>query len=168
MRFKTATCFTVYLLAVPIVTTSFPASVADQTVTGWVEDVVVVPENFRLRAKIDTGARHSSLNAMNPVLTEVDGKTTVKFEVTNRDGENLTIEKPVHRIASVKRHTGISQKRPVIRLTLCLGGVQREVEVNLIDRSELNYQLLVGRSFLSEKFLVDSGKTDLLKGACQN
>ena len=64
------------------------------------------------------------------------------------------------------RHTGNSQMRPVILLRICLGGVRKEAEVNLVDRSRFKYPLLIGRSFLAGDFLIDSDQTYLLKPLC--
>jgi len=136
-----------------------------QQISGWVEDVYVYPQKFLLRAKIDTGAKHSSLNAAGMTITGTTDKQ-VKFDLTNRKGQTLTIEKPVHRTAVIRRHEGKSQERPVIMLELCLGGVKKLIEVNLIDREGFDYQLLVGRSFLNDDFLVDPGRMDLIKNGC--
>ena len=52
-------------------------------------------------------------------------------------------------------------------LGICLGNVYKEVEVNLEDRSKFNYQLLIGRSYLKNSFLVDASATFTLKPNCQ-
>ena len=41
-------------------------------------------------------------------------------------------------------------KRPVVDLEMCLGNVKRTVEVNLTDRSNFNYPLLIGAKALRE------------------
>jgi hypothetical protein len=57
--------------------------------------------------------------------------------------------------------------RPVIRLGICLGNVYKEVEVNLQDRSKFNYQMLIGRSYLKNSFLVDASATFTVETNCQ-
>ncbi|MGH7256566.1 MAG: RimK/LysX family protein, partial [Nitrospirales bacterium] len=50
----------------------------------------------------------------------------------------------------------------------CLGPVYRETDVNLTDRSNFKYRLLLGRLYLSGHFLVDPASTYLLKPTCKS
>ena len=70
------------------------------------------------------------------------------------------------RIARVRRASGGVQKRPIILMGVCLGKVYRVTEVNLTDRSGLNYEMLLGRSFLADHFAVDSALTYSVEPAC--
>jgi hypothetical protein len=54
----------------------------------------------------------------------------------------------------------------VIVLGVCLSNVYKEVEVNLVDRANFNYPMLVGRSFLAGSFVVDSGEKYLTTPKC--
>lgn len=126
-------------------------------VVGWAEVAVIHPGNLGIRAKIDTGAKTSSLNCKCHDIYEKDGEQWLRFSVDSHDGTRLWLERKIHRFARIKRHFGGVQERPVIMLGICLGGVYRETEVNVIDRSGLDFPLLIGRQFLHEKFLVDAG-----------
>ena len=53
-------------------------------------------------------------------------------------------------------------------LGICLGTIYKEVEVNLVDRSHFNYQLLIGRNFLIDSFLVDPSLTFSTKPKCKS
>ena len=64
------------------------------------------------------------------------------------------------------QHEGINQTRPVVALEICVGGHRMETEVSLIDRSEFNYSLLLGRSALSGFALVDPGNVFLGQPGC--
>lgn len=139
---------------------------AERTIAGWVEDVTIGAQSVRVRAKVDTGAQHSSINAKQHEVFERHGKQWVRFELATRYGETVTVEQPVVRNARVKRHFAEAQQRPVIEMDICLGGVKKTVEVNLADRSRFEYQVLVGRSFLNGDFLVDPGRKDLLPPQC--
>ncbi len=57
--------------------------------------------------------------------------------------------------------------RKVIRLGICVGAVYRKVEVSLQDRSGFNNQLLIGRSFLAGRVLVDAGAEELVEPSCE-
>lgn len=47
------------------------------------------------------------------------------------------------------------EKRYLVRLTLSAMGVRKTILVNLRDRSQLRYKLLLGRNWLADDFLVD-------------
>lgn len=130
-------------------------SAQDRTVLGWVEEVVICPGNMVLHAKLDTGARCSSLNAQNMTLFKRQGVSWVRFEVVDRSGRKETFEKPVIRTARIKDHRRPADRRPVIRLGICMGNYFKEADVNLSDRSEFKYQILIGRSFIAGHFSVD-------------
>jgi hypothetical protein len=143
-----------YLLWLLLV--SVPAHALAKEVVGWAEKAIIYPGNLEIRAKVDTGAKTSSLNCECRNFFEKDGEQWVRFSVINYQGERIWLERKVHRMAKIKRHFGGVQERPVIMLGICLGGEYRETEVNVIDRSGLKYPMLIGRKFLEEKFLVDS------------
>ena len=143
------------LLLCLVIAVTVPVSARE--VVGWAEVAVIHPGNLSIRAKIDTGAKTSSLNCKCHDIYEKDGEQWLRFSVDSHDGTPLWLDRKVHRFAKIKRHFGGVQERPVIMLGICLGGVYRETEVNVIDRSGLDFPLLIGRQFLGEKFLVDAG-----------
>jgi hypothetical protein len=139
----------------------------EKQVAGWVERVSIFPGNLEIKAKLDTGARHSSLNTNHIEEFERDGATWVRFKLKNWKGRTAIMEARVIRLAIIKQIGTPSVTRPVIRLGICLGNVYKEVEVNLEDRSKFNYQMLIGRRYLRNSFLVDSSATFTVKPNCQ-
>jgi hypothetical protein len=133
---------------------------------GWIEKAVLYPQEIVLHAKLDTGAKTSSLHASDPEYFTRDGKEWARISVTNKKIETVMIEVPVVRNAKIKRHYGERQTRQVVLLEMCIGKVRKTEEVNLVDRTGLNYQLLVGRNFLEGAFLIDSGATYMLPPDC--
>ncbi|MBD3789956.1 MAG: ATP-dependent zinc protease [Campylobacterales bacterium] len=123
----------------------------NKTIIGAVEKVRVIPGNFVMKARIDTGASMTSIGVDNDV------------EIVNEDGQDwayVTINdiKMKHKVVKyiyVKQHGSDSHKRPVIRLKLILGNVAQNVNVTLADRSNFQYQLLIGRNLLYDHFAVD-------------
>jgi hypothetical protein len=128
---------------------------ADKKVIGIKEKVIICPGNLGFKAKIDTGARHSSLNVTEAVEFQREGKKWVRFKTVNQQGRSVTLERPVVRIARIKEHNAASQKRFVIKLGICLGEYYREVQCNLSDRKGFDYKILIGRSFIKGVFVVD-------------
>lgn len=130
---------------------------------GQVEYVDILPEGVRQKARIDTGAQTTSIDASNIVAFERDGKKWVKFSIKHRQtGKVLEFKKPVVRTALIKRHGAETVKRPVIKLKLAIGDVEKMVEVNLADRSKFEYPVLIGRNFLDAGIAVDVSRKYLM------
>ena len=133
---------------------------------GWVENVQIFPGNIIVKAKIDTGADTSSINSEFSRLYKRDGKQWIKFSVTDIHGKTFWIDKKIIRKVRVKKHYGELQRRPLIRMGLCINNHYKETYVSLIDRSEFNYNLLIGRNFLQGHFIVDPSLTFMAKPHC--
>ena len=140
---------------------------AAKEIVGWVEKVRLYPGGLTIKAKIDTGAKSSSLNCNCITPIERDGEKWVRFSVTNEAGKRIFLERKIVGVTTIKRHFGESQERYVVRLGLCLGGVYKETDFNLIDRTGLNYQLLIGRRFLEGTHIVDPDSSFLTKPRCK-
>jgi hypothetical protein len=139
----------------------------NKVIVGWIEKVRVLPEDLVMHAKIDTGADNSSINALKPKEFTKDGRNWIRFTLKNREGKAITLERPIVRIAKIKKRKSESrQHRPVVMLGLCIGNMYREVEVNLADRRRFKYQLLIGRSFMRDKLLVDPSATYTVEPVC--
>lgn len=134
---------------------------------GWIEKVTLSPSGLVLQAKIDSGADFSSLNTSDLEKFERDGKPWVRFDVTNRLGEKATIELEILREALIKKHFGKPQKRPVVRLGICVGNRFMQADVNLADRTNFETQLLIGRSFAAGNLLIDPATTFTTEPNCK-
>lgn len=140
---------------------------AEKRIVGWIETVSIYPGNMKVKAKLDTGARNSSLNAQNLQQFKRDGETWIRFDLHNFNNRLEIFEAKVIRTTRIKQLGQKADIRPVIKLGICVGNTYKEVEVNLEDRSGFNYQMLIGRSFLKGSFIVDPGLTFSLKPDCQ-
>lgn len=142
---------------------------AARGVYGWVEFVELHLDGqpLKLKAKLDTGARSSSLDATDVAPFERDGQRWVRFRVSLPGLEkSVLMEQPVARYVRIKRHTGPHDRRPVIRLPLCLGDELRTVDVNLADRGRFIYPLLLGRKALAHLAVVDPARTFMRPPGC--
>ena len=146
---------------------ALPAAAGEKTVMGWIEKVRIYPGNFIVHAKLDSGAEYCSLDAAN--LTEFDrnGEPWVRFDLTERDGQKITIERPLLRTATIKRHYLKSQKRPVIKLGVCLGNIYKETEVNLVNRTGFQYRMLIGRKFMEGAVIIDPSAKYTVEPECK-
>lgn len=151
------------LLSYSLAATSF----ADTPAIGWIERVKISSPNIMFVAKIDTGADNSSINAQNVnVYQETSGTKRVKFSVENKQGEVAQFDLPVVRIANIKRKGAKSLKRPVVSMELCIGNVLKTTQVNLANRQNFKYQMLIGRTYLQDVYLVDSNKKHTSEPHC--
>ncbi len=160
---------TFFLLFPVIWALGFAAAVtADaKQVLGVVENARIFPGDMVISAKLDTGADNSSLNVTRLTHFNREGAPWVRFDVTDRHGKSVTIERTLLRTAKIKRHQGPRQERPVVLMGVCVGNYYKEVEVNLVDRSRFKYQLLIGRSFLKDGVIVDSALENTAEPECE-
>ncbi|GAA4881031.1 ATP-dependent zinc protease family protein [Ferrimonas pelagia] len=143
----------------------------DKLVLGEVERVYVQEVGEAFEARVDTGAASSSISAANIRLFERDGKQWVRFEIpTNgdvaEDAPDATIEAPISRFVNIKRASSAEpERRPVIIARLKVGDYVAETELNLTDRSHMEYTLLLGRKFFKDIAVVDVSRQYVLSGA---
>lgn len=128
-------------------------SLAMETI-GWVEKVRIYPGNMLVKARIDSGAKTSSLSAGALTYFQRDNEAWVRFSTTNYKGSTIWLERKVVRIARIKQNDGTLKERPTITLDICLANLYQATEVTLENRDALNYQLLIGREFLNGYFLI--------------
>lgn len=133
------------------------AMCAEKPVVGRLESARVIPEGLVLEAKLDTGADNTSLDARNITVMRSNGKNIIRFNVDDRKGKTVTLEREQVGIELVPQHYGDDEERPLVILEICIGNQCRNTLVNLVDRSKKKYPLLVGRSFMLDRLLVDTG-----------
>ena len=133
-------------------------------IAGWLETVILEPWQIKLRAKLDTGARTSSLHAIDIERFEQDGLPWVRFQ-THAKTDNSVIKRfelPVKRDVKIKSHHNGAMIRPVVELQFCLNGQHYKGQFSLTDRGDFNYPVLLGRRILKQGIMVDASATFLL------
>lgn len=120
---------------------------------------------YEIEAKIDTGAFTSSIHCNN--IREVnlpDGQRAIHFELLDErhPGYNhRPFEFKEFSLRTVKSSFGDVQERYIIRTKISLHGMEIETEFSLSDRSDLKYPVLLGRTLLRKRFIVDVSKKNL-------
>ena len=117
-----------------------------------------------IKAKVDTGARTSSLHAFDLSLHGTGDDAVVEFEIHPHQRsahDAIAVRVPVIGIRKVRPSTGHAELRPVIRTTLRVGEHRFPIDVTLTSRDAMGFRLLIGRSALRRHFLVDSGRSFL-------
>lgn len=108
-------------------------------VVGTVEEIILrsAKGEKRVLARIDTGAKLSSLDA--------------------KIAEELGLNSETTRIQKIRSSHGRSE-RPVVSVKVEVGGVEHFSEFTIIDRSHMKYLALIGRNVLENGFLVDASR----------
>ena len=139
---------------------------SEKVVAGWVENGWIGSPAIKVKVKLDTGARTSSIHAARFREYRRDGARRVSFALVNNDGMELKFDRPVVRITTIRRKGVEISDRPVILLEFCVAGIKSKVEFIMADRSDLRYPVLIGRDFLAGKILVDPARTFQTSGHC--
>lgn len=155
---------------------------SDQKIlVGWLEKIYIPHYDFSLRGKIDTGAKNSSLHAVDIKYIQEKGKpkgSRIRFKVVDTEGEYRIIEADVVGEARIKKSKTVSENRltidletrPVVELEVCLAGITKRIQVNLTNRAGMNYRMILGRSALAGNFIVDVSRKFIYGSgaACRN
>ncbi|MBP8925733.1 MAG: ATP-dependent zinc protease [Pseudomonadales bacterium] len=133
-------------------------------ILGGIEYVAIDPPGIRMKARLDTGATTSSLDARDIREFERDGKTWVKFQLIDRKtGQVTDVSRPVVRSAAIIN----GGRRYIVSLKATIGSIDQFTEFSLADRSTYNYPVLIGRNFLRDQALVDVARRFTVKNAKQ-
>ena len=130
---------------------------------GWKEYLDLPDlEIFRLKAKVDTGARTSTLHVDSLETLEVlaDGSELVEIAFApdrRRPEARVQARARVLKRMRVVDSGGHPEVRPVIETEMVLGPVRKKILVTLTDRSGMLFRMILGRKALEGDFRVDVG-----------
>jgi len=141
---------------------------------GWRERAALPELGIkRLKLKIDTGARTSALHAVNihafheanvewvefDLGSESNSATKTSTKAPNKKSQRA--RKPTHCRARVLEHRvvkdsgGHEETRVVIETQIELAGQTWPIELSLTDRASMGYRMLLGRTALAGRFIID-------------
>jgi len=129
---------------------------------GWREEVALPDLHIaRLKAKVDTGARTSALHAEHVERFTCGGLAWVRFSVPLAAAAGR-VEAPVADEREIRNTSGRAARRIVIRTLLVLGQRHWPIEVSLADRTEMSFDLILGRTAIrGRRLCVDPGRSFL-------
>lgn len=111
-----------------------------------------------IKARVDSGAKTSSLHAFNIHTLNRSGETWVEFDIhpiqRNRKFSVHCEAKVVDR-RTIKSSNGESEKRYVIRTPMRIGEYEYAIEVTLTNRDNMGHRMLLGREAMNGKILID-------------
>ncbi len=148
------------------------AKAKELTILGW-REWVQLPDlvDVAIKAKVDTGAKTSSLHAFFIEPYSKDGVAWVKF-LLHPNQKNSDFEVECHALVADRREVsdsgGHREERYVIESTIVLGRQVLITEFTLTDRDSMSFRMLLGRNLLRGAYTVDSGASFLLGGNSKN
>ena len=128
-------------------------------IVGW-RELVHLPDLglHGVPAKIDTGARTSSLHGEVLEEFERDGQKYVRFAVDFDRQQVRQVCEAVHvDVRGITSSNGKTEYRYVIKTPLKIGDLEFRAEISLANRRDMRFPMLIGRSSLRRRFMVDSG-----------
>ncbi|MDX1331868.1 MAG: 30S ribosomal protein S6--L-glutamate ligase [Robiginitalea sp.] len=118
-----------------------------------------------IKARVDSGAKTSSIQASNTKIVMRGGHEWVQFEVHPlQKDRRITIpcEAPLIDRRTVRSSSGVSEERLVVRTPLRLGDQKFDIELTLTNRDNMDFRMLLGREALSGRYVVDPGQMLLM------
>mgnify|MGYP000181944515 CR=1 FL=1 len=115
-----------------------------------------------IKARIDSGAKTSSIQASKIKIFEKDLEKWVRFEVYPvQENRSISVlcQAKVEDVRQVKSSQGVAEKRPVIKTKVQIADQSFEIELTLANRETMEYRMLLGREAINGRYLVDPSKS---------
>jgi hypothetical protein len=142
-----------------------PAAAGGRPLVGW-REWLALPELGvpRIKCKVDTGARSSSLHAFNIQVEEVGGETWVRFGIhpeQRREQPEIVARARLLEYRHVRSSSGHLDLRPVILTSATVGTTTWPIELTLTNRDAMGFRMLLGRMALKKRFWIDPNRSFL-------
>lgn len=126
---------------------------------GW-REWLTLPELGieRIKAKIDTGARTSALHAFAITPFKINGGHFIHFKIHPIQRCTDYVTECTAKVLDIRWVTdsgGHRERRYVINTIIRIGQTAWPVEVTLTNRDTMNFRMLLGRTALKNKLLVN-------------
>ncbi|WP_345994085.1 RimK/LysX family protein [Sulfurimonas sp. HSL-1716] len=138
----------------------------DKKIVGRKELISIIDlQLYDLDAKVDTGADSNALHCDDIFIDEDNFVHFTLLDEVHPSYHGKKMKMPVHKIKKVKSSNGIIQERASIKVSVKFFGKRYKTVISLTNRADMKYPMLIGRKFLTNKFLVDVSKEYLTQQA---
>lgn len=138
-----------------------PTDPLSRPVIGWREWIGIPDLGIEfIKAKVDTGARTSSLHAFNLREIKKDGTPHLRFDIhpeQRSSDPTVRVELPLVAYRKVRDSGGKVELRPVVKTAVRVRGILVPIELTLTRRDSMGFRMLLGRQAIRRRFLVDPG-----------
>ncbi|ATC95735.1 ATP-dependent zinc protease family protein [Pseudoalteromonas tunicata] len=140
---------------------------AEKLLVGWREWLSLPDLGItKIKAKIDTGARTSCLHAFKVEEFKKNNQNWVRFwlhPIQQNTEVELVAEAQVVDMRKVTDSGGHTETRFVIKTTLTINQESFPIEVTLTNRENMMFRMLLGRTAMNDKIIVDPAASYLTK-----
>lgn len=138
----------------------------DLTLVGWREWVSLPALGIaRIKAKVDTGARTSALHAFELDTFEDGDRMFARFSIHPIQNDTETVVRctaPIIDQRTVTDSGGHRELRYVIESCVQIGDLSWPVEFTLTSRENMKFRMLLGRTAMRGRIMVDPSQSYLL------
>jgi len=142
-------------------------SLPPASIVGWREWLALPDLGVTaIKAKIDSGARSSALHVVWQERFHRNGGPWLRFAVESSGMGSPQVESEAEIVdeRNVTDSGGHTTRRPFIRTRVKLGGDLWPIEINLFDRRHMLFPMLLGRTAMIARLLVDPARSFLRGG----
>lgn len=121
-------------------------------------EIVSFPEFHisEMVAKVDTGAYSGAIHCSKIEEVTDAGTGEKRLRFTPSDHQEVSIETADYSPVKVRSSNGHASRRFLVKTVMEIKGAEYPITIGLSDRTEMDYEVLIGRRFIREQsMLVD-------------
>jgi hypothetical protein len=131
----------------------------DLLVVGWREWISLPALGIPvIKAKVDTGARTSALHAFSLNSFKENGKDKIRFLIHPYQRKKKPVIECITELKEMRWVTdsgGHREERPVIETLFRIGNYEWPIEITLTSRDDMRFRMLLGRTAMVKRVLVN-------------
>lgn len=111
-----------------------------------------------IRARIDSGAKTSSIQATEIKLIKKNDEDWVRFVVyplQKNSSIKVTCQAKLVGKRSIKGSFGISEERLIITASVSIGEDTFDIELSLANRNTMEFRMLLGREAMANRYVIN-------------